>query len=198
MEKEALRKAILEKLETPRIPERDWPAETFGIVPGAPELQTERLDRAVRTISAQGGGRLVLPAGDYRTGAVRLRSGVELRLEKGARLCFTAEEPEKNYPLVYVHWEASPCMNYSPLLYAFEEKDIAVTGEGVLDGGASRETWWRWHHQVEEAWSEDLPDFQLKDRKALRRMNMDGVPPEERIFGPGHYLRPNFVQFLRC
>ena len=198
MEKETLRKAILDRIALPEIPEVKVSAPEAGIVPDSDALQTEALQQAMDALSQKGGGRLILPAGTYHTGALRMRSHVALHLEKGARLCFTPEAPEKNYPVVYSHWEASPCMNYSALLYACDAEDIAVTGEGVLDGGATMETWWRWHHQVENAWSEDLPDLQQPDRKALRKMNMDGVPPEQRVFGPGHYLRPNFVQFLRC
>ena len=144
-------------------------------------------------------GILVFPAGIYRTGALRLKSGVELQLASPqTEIRFTPEEPERNYPLVFSHWEASPCRNYSALLYACDAHDIAVTGSGTLDGGADRDHWWNWHHQVEESWSENRPDLQRADRSALRRMNEEGVPIPDRIFGGGHFLRPNFVQFLRC
>ena len=115
---------------------------------------------------------LELAAGCYRTGALHLKSGVELRLGSPETLVqFIAGDPEEQYPVVFSHWEATPCYNYSALLYACDAADIAVTGSGVLDGGADASYWWDWHHQVEETWSEDRPDLQAAARTALRRMN---------------------------
>lgn len=189
----------MEQIQAPAIPGAARTAGDFGIRPDVPEPQTALLQAAVDELSAQGGGRLILPAGVYRTGALRLKSGVELHLaDPGACLRFLSEDIDENYPIVLSHWEASPCRNYSALLYACGAHDIAVTGPGVLDGGADGSHWWDWHHQVEASWSADKPDLQLAARKALRRMNQDGVPVKDRIFGAGHYLRPNLVQFIRC
>ena len=68
----------------------------------------------------------------------------------------------------------------------------------MLDGGADADHWWNWHHQVETSWSENKLDLQLADRRTLRSMNLGGVPVDRRIFGEGHYLRPNFFQPIRC
>lgn len=199
MDKRQLRSMILDKINRPQIPDRLYSVLDFGAVPDGQEIQTEALQRAIDKVSAAGGGRVVVPAGKYRTGALRLKSGVELHLEsRDTMLSFVSKEPELHYPVVFSHWEATPCCNYSPLLYACDAQDIAVTGPGTLDGGADKDHWWDWHHQVENAWSENRPDLQLEDRKILRNMNQDGVPVSERVFGPGHYLRPNFVQPIRC
>ena len=199
MDRQAMRRMILEKIQPPVIPPLTLTAADFGILPNVPEPQTGLLRAAIDALSARGGGRLVLPGGVYRSGALRLRSGVELHLaEKHTCLRFLADDIDEHYPIVLSHWEASPCYNYSALLYACGESDIAVTGQGTLDGGADEEHWWDWHHQIERSWSADKPDLQLPARRNLRRMNRDGVPVEERIFGAGHYLRPNFVQLIRC
>lgn len=192
MNQTELRSAILSCITYPRI--------GSGVAYAAPDphrIQTENLQSAIDQLSAQGGGRLILPAGIYRTGALHLRSGVELHLASPDTLVQFVPDPQL-YPTVYSYWEASPCMNFSALLYAFEERDIAVTGPGTLDGGADKDHWWNWHHQVENSWSENKPDLQLTDRSALRRMNQEGVPVEKRLFGPGHFLRPNFFQPIRC
>lgn len=199
MEREELRSSILAAISLPKISDRILPAAEAGIFPNTAENQRRKLQTAIDRLSAQGGGRLVLPAGTYRTGALWLKSGVELHLESPKTLLqFVNTDVEENYPVVLSHWEASPCHNFSALLYALDAHDIAVTGPGVLDGGADNHHWWDWHHQVENAWSADKRDLQLEDRKALRDMNRNGVPVKERVFGPGHYLRPNFIQFLRC
>lgn len=199
MDKLQLRETILKQIERPHIPEREFPACMFGVAADSREVQTRALQLAIDTISREGGGRLMLPRGTIRTGALELKSRVELHLQhRESVLSFVNEEPELHYPVVFSHWEATPCYNYSPLIYACDAHDIAVTGEGTLDGGADSGHWWNWHHQVEDAWSDDKPDLQLEDRRTLRRMNVDGVPVKERVFGPGHYLRPNFIQPIRC
>lgn len=199
MDKQQLRNEILNKIELPSIPDRVFSALDLGVVPDSGEVQTEALQKAIDTVSRAGGGRLSLPAGTCLTGALRLKNGVDLHLESDRTvLQFVNEAVHLHYPVVFSHWEATPCYNFSPLIYACDAHDIAVTGRGVLDGGADGDHWWNWHHQVENAWSDDRPDLQLEDRSALRRMNEDGVPAAERVFGPGHYLRPNFVQPIRC
>ncbi len=199
MDKLQLRKTILEQIEWPRIPEREFSALSLGVQPDSRNVQTAALQNAIDLVSRAGGGRLILPTGEYHTGALQLKSRVELHLESEETvILFINEEPEVHYPLVLTHWEATPCYNYSPLLYACDAHDIAVTGAGTLDGGADETHWWDWHHQVENAWSDDRPDLQLKDRNELRRMNEEGIPVAQRVFGPGHYLRPNFVQPIRC
>lgn len=199
MDKLDLRQEILRQIEEPRIPAREYSALDFGIVPDSPAIQTEAINAAIRAVSREGGGRLMLPAGRYRTGAIKLETGVDLNLsDPGTVLAFVNEDIKEHYPVVFSHWEATPCCNFSPLIYACDACDIAVTGAGTLDGGADKEHWWDWHHQVENAWSKDLPDLQQEDRLRLRQMNAQGVPVEERRFGPGHFLRPNFIQFIRC
>ncbi|MDD3430134.1 MAG: glycoside hydrolase family 28 protein [Oscillospiraceae bacterium] len=194
-----LREEILSHIHMPLIACKEVSAAEFGLVPNAPEMQTEKLQAALDTLSARGGGRLLLPAGVYRIGALTLPSGVELHLaDAGTVVQFVPITTQEHYPLVFCHWEASPCYNFSPLLYAFGAHDIAVTGQGILDGGADASHWWNWHHQVETSWSENKPDLQLKDRGSLRRMNHAGTPVKERIFGDGHYLRPNFFQPVQC
>lgn len=199
MNKLQLRNMILDQIERPQIPDARYSVLEFGVKADSEAIQTAFLQKAIDTISGKGGGRLVIPAGHYRTGSLHLKSKVELHLESEQTvLAFVSEHPEVHYPVVYSHWEASPCYNFSALIYACDAEDIAVTGKGILDGGADKTHWWDWHHQVEEAWSLDRADLQLADRKALRKMNEDGVPVEKRIFGPGHYLRPNFIQMIRC
>ncbi|MBQ8075161.1 MAG: glycoside hydrolase family 28 protein [Oscillospiraceae bacterium] len=199
MDKQQMRKAILAGIRQPQIPEKVVNARAFGILTGTGENQTRKIQSAIDMLSEQGGGRLILPEGIYLTGALQLRSGVELHLESpNTILRFINTEIENHYPVVYSHWEASPCLNYSALLYARNANNIAVTGPGVLDGAADQNHWWNWHHQVEEAWSENAVDLQQHDRLTLRSMNMEGVPVEKRCFGPGHFLRPNMVQLIGC
>lgn len=171
----------------------------FGARPDTARCQTAHIQAAIDRVHTAGGGTVHVPSGTFLTGALRLKSGVCLSLDnEDSVLLFTTEMTEEHYPLVYSHWEASPCYNYSALIYACDAEDIGLTGKGVLDAASSYDTWWGWHHQVENAWSADKPDLQAPARKTLREMNENGVPVEERRFGDGFYLRPNFVQLIRC
>ena len=139
MEKATLREEILRHIAMPVIPDHNVQATACGIVPDTGENLTHALQNAIDDLSESGGGRLSLPAGVWRSGALQLRSGVELHLESPETvLQFINTEIEENYPIVYSHWEASPCWNYSALLYAKDAHDIAVSGPGVLDGGAGQ------------------------------------------------------------
>lgn len=86
-------------------------------------------------------------------------------------------------------------MNYSPIIYAFGQENIAVTGKGTLDGQAADTNWWGWVRKSKDAQS---PALATADRKRLDEMNNQSVPVNQRVFGAGHYLRPNFLQPYRC
>ncbi|MEJ2615637.1 MAG: glycoside hydrolase family 28 protein, partial [Ignavibacteriaceae bacterium] len=120
-------------------------------------------------------------------GAIHLKSNVNLHISKGAVVKFSTN-PKDFLPVVLARWEGMDLMNYSPLIYAYKQKNIAVTGEGVLDGQASDENWWAWKKLGNNKDS----------RPRLMQMNDDKVPVSQRIFGAGYYLRPTFVEFYQC
>jgi unsaturated rhamnogalacturonyl hydrolase len=128
---------------------------------------------------------------------------------KGATLRWLFE-PAK-YPVVFTRWEGVECMNYSAFIYAFEQENIAITGEGTLDGGADWDTWWSWNKKLrskasqEELATHDPRSFsdgaEPRQKAARDRLNARGEagsPVAERIYGEGSFLRPNFIQPYRC
>src|SRR5690606_36993864 len=112
--------------------------------------------------------------------------------DEGATLAFS-QNTEDYLPLVFSRWEGVELMNYSPFIYAFEQEDVAISGTGVLDGQANSEVWWPWKGQARNGWVAGTP-HQAEPRDRLFQMAEDGVPVEDRQFGPGGYLRPQFVQ----
>src|SRR5262249_10106294 len=102
---------------------------------------------AIDACNKAGGGRVVVPAGEGLTGAITLKSNVDLHVAKDATLRFSTNPAD--YPTVFTRWEGVECMNYSALIYAFGQENIAVTGEGTLDGQASEENWWGWTRRSE-------------------------------------------------
>ena len=67
----------------------------------------EAIQQAIDDMAQAGGGRVEIPAGIWYTGALELRSHVELHLEDGARLCFIRNKSNVFYPLRYTRWEVS-------------------------------------------------------------------------------------------
>jgi len=138
---------------------------------------------------------VVVPKGEYVTGALQLLSGVNLQVSKGATIRFSRDP--RAYPLVFTRWEGVELMNFSPFLYAFKAENIAITGEGTLDGNSDCEHWWPWKGRPNCGWKQGDAE-QSKDRNRLFEMAEQGVPVDQRVFGEGHYLRPQFIQPYQC
>ncbi len=186
--------SILARIRPPKFPNRDFDITRYGAKPDPEADSTEALRKAIAACSAAGGGRVVVPPGTFLTGAVHLKSRVNLHIAEGATLRFSRDP--KDYPVVFTRWEGTECMNYSSLIYAFEQTDIAITGTGTLDGQADCDHWWPWKGGVTCGVRHDGPNA-LADRAALVAMADQDTPVKDRLFGPGHYLRPQFIQPYR-
>jgi len=184
---------ILSRIKAPEFPTRDFVITDYGAVAGGSNDCTATIAKAIDACHAAGGGRVVVPDGVFLTGAIHLKSNVNLHLADGATLKFSAD-PAQYLPVVFTRWEGVEGMNYSALIYAFEQKNIAITGKGVLDGSASSENWWAWTRRDPNG----EPAPARRSRDMLNDMGERGVPVEQRVFGQGHFLRPNFVQPYRC
>src|SRR5204862_6561618 len=151
--------------------------------------------KAIAACNRAGGGRVVVPTGSFLTGAIHLKSNVNLHVTKGATIKFS-RDPKKYLPLVFTRWEGMELLNYSPFIYAFAQENIAITGAGVLDGQADCEHWWPWKARKGCGWKQGDPS-QVAARNKLYELVAQGTPVRERIFGEGSYLRPQFIQPYR-
>ena len=182
---------ILRRIKAPVFPTRDFDPIRFGAVGDGKTDCTAAFKKAIDTCNQAGGGRVVVPPGSFLTGAIHLKSNVNLHVSAGATLTFSPE-PLKYMPVVRTRFEGTECMNFSPLIYAFEQENFAITGNGVLDGSASGEHWWAWAKRS---------GGEAPARASIRTLiafGERGVPVSQRVFGLGHYLRPNFIQPYRC
>jgi polygalacturonase len=187
---------ILARIRPPRFPARDFPITRYGAAADAGADSSAAIRRAIDDCHRAGGGRVVVPAGRFRTGPIHLRSNVELHVAEGATLLFSTDPAD--YPTVHTRWEGVELMGYSPLVYAFEQENIAITGSGTLDGQAADTNWWPWKGawKTRREWA-NVPN-QLPARARLFEMAEQGVPAEQRVFAEGSYLRPQFIQPYRC
>ena len=192
----ALVPEILARIVPPTFPQRDFEITRYGAVADGRTKATAAIRAAIEACHQAGGGRVVVPAGTFLTGAIHLKSNVNLHLAEGATLAFSTD-PQDYLPAVFTRWEGMECMGYSPLIYAFEQENIAITGSGTLEGRAANENWWSWKGAAEDGWKPGMPR-QHEARKKLFDLAEAGVPPEQRQFADGSYLRPMFVQPYRC
>ena len=177
---------ILAGIRPPTFFDKDFNIENYGAIPDGKTDCTQAFRDAIATCDKSGGGRVIVPAGEFLTGPVHLKSKVNLYAAKGAVVRFIPD-PQKYLPVVYTRYEGNECFNYSPFIYAFEQENIAITGEGTFDGQGTNDIWQK---QVRQTGKDDST--------ALRRMAEEGVAVEHRRFGEGHGLRPNMVQLYKC
>lgn len=187
---------ILNNIKEPVFPDVEFNIVDYGAVPNEDSMSTLAFKKAIEACNNAGGGIVLVPEGTFLTGPIHLLSKVNLHIAEGATLLFS-----KNYsdylPLVHSRFEGNDVMNYSPLIYANNQSNIAVTGKGKLDGNSDYDTWWFMKGSKNHGWKEGMPN-QLEARAKLLDMADRQIPIEERIFGEGHYLRPSFINFMNC
>ena len=192
-------KRIEQSIQLPKIAEHQFLITSFGAKTTATAAQNQKtINRVISLVSKKGGGKVIIPKGTWNTGAIELKSHVNLVLEEGATLHF-AFEP-KLYPLVRTSWEGLACWNYSPCIYAYKATDIAITGKGTIDGGGNNDTFWQWNGSPRFGYKEGVTkeSQKLGSRSKLLKMAEDGVPFDERKFGMGYGLRPQLVNMVHC
>lgn len=141
--------------------------------------------RAFDLCRAKGGLKLIVPKGVYLVnGPLHLVSNLHIHFNEGARLKFSSDA-HFYLPVVPTSWEGTFINNYSPLIYAYQQKNIIISGKGILDGNAA---------QGFGKWKQ----FQTPAQMLTREQNHTSIPVKNRIYGDKNFLRPQFVQFFDC
>lgn len=162
------------------------------------EYYGDAIQKAIDEASSKKGGGVVVVPGSkdpnkpavYYTGAIEMKSNVELRIEENAVLKFVRNKTNEYYPVVYTRWEGVEMMNFSPFIYSYEAENIAITGKGVLDGQADEFNWMPWKYGY----------FQEENQKYVRNelfeqgQNGDDVETERIYTDEKSTLRPPFIQ----
>jgi polygalacturonase len=207
---------IVHRIKEPKFPRHEYDIAKFGAVGDGATDCTTAIAAAINFCSKHGGGRVVVPSGTFLTGAITLKSRVNLHVTKDATLLFSTDP--RHYPNVLTRWEGNDLFNYSPLVYAFGEKDIAITGEGTLDGQAgtvsaaqgNTDAWWAWKGGSGHGCATCFPN-QIADSTKLKQQGAvppdqkasSVVPIEQRVYGiepdgTQHYLRPPLIGLNGC
>lgn len=182
---------VLKQIKAPKFPDREFNVIQYGADNKGIELSTNAIQSAIDDAHRLKGGRVLIPEGTFLTGALELKSNVELHLHENAYVSFS-QDTRDYLPLVLTRYEGIELYNYSPLIYAHHAENIAITGAGTLDGRGDEHHWWPWKYGTNGQPSQD------RDRQLLFEMAEKRIPVEERVFGEGHYLRSSFIQPYNC
>lgn len=164
----------------------------------------DAINQAIKDAHNCGGGIVDISAADsknaggvYYSGAIWLLSNVELRINEGATIKFMRNRTNTYYPVVLTAYEGSDIYNYSPLIYALGQENIAITGKGILDG---QEDMWNWRPWKKGYWREPhvenhATDSDYGQNGILSVDNFENHPVSDRIFtDDGH--RPKQILTL--
>ncbi|MFW5944578.1 MAG: glycoside hydrolase family 28 protein, partial [Bacteroidota bacterium] len=174
-------------LKRPQFPDNTFSIKDYGaeMVINSKNKNTEAIHKAIEAANKAGGGKVVIPGGEWWIVAIHLKSNVNLHMQEGAEIHFS-DEPEDYLPVVFTRWAGIEVMNYSPFIYANGCENIAVTGPGKLYGHG--QTWWSWEdRQSKTAWH-------IYEEQVLEE-----VPAKNRVYGtPEAGLRPQFISPVNC
>lgn len=166
-------------LERPPVPDRTFNIRDYGAVAwdGEGEAKsTDAIHSAIEAAHEAGGGRVLVPEGEWLTGPIHLKSNVELHVAEGATVYFS-EDRDDYLPVVHQRYEGVEAYNYSPLIYAYRVHNVAVTGNGTFDGQGRH--WWDWGRTQPRATATKVP---LSRRDFGKGAGMEGMRPNFMVF----------------
>ena len=168
-------------------PSKEFPITKYGAKPGNVEATTQAFRKAMAACNKAGGGSVVVPEGSWITGPIHFQSNCRLYLSDGATLVFE-DDPQLYLPAVKTSWEGTECMNYSPLIYAYECENVGISGNGTI--APEMEFWRTWFER---------PEAHIQATRQLYAMCSTGIPIEHRRMEEGKAnMRPHLIQFNRC
>ena len=163
----------------------------FGAIADNKTDVSSAVNNAIKHVSENGGGKVIVPEGEYFSKPIDMQSNVNLHLEKGAVITFT-DEIEDFLPAVFTRIEGVRCYSFHPLIYGSNLENVAITGEGVFNGNGFE--WWK-RDELKNAGGRSSGAAS----RDLLKAAADGVPVEKRIYDTLESgMRPYFLQLLYC
>lgn len=191
-------KRIEQQIKRTSFPGRVYNIVDFGAKADDPTFAChEAINLAIITCNQEGGGTVLVPDGTFYTGPITLKSNVNLHLSDKATLKFLTDQ-KLYFPGVITRWEGVDCYNAHPLIYAYGETNIALTGKGTIDGQGSNNHWWYMCGSPHYGWEEGMKAQKLGGRERLLGLAELKRPIHERVMITEDALRPQLINFYHC
>jgi polygalacturonase len=183
----------------------------FGAVADGNTLNTKSINDAIDVLNKKGGGVVLIPSGLWLTGPVVLKSNINLHLAGGATLLFTKDFNQ--YPLIQANWEGLLQMRNQSPVSAANATNIAITGQGIIDGNGDawrmvkkdklNETQWKKLVESGGVLSDDKKIWYPSEKtlKGSKLQNPGVISPEkDEAFYKSvkDFLRPNLILLTNC
>ena len=201
----------METFSAPVFPDTEANIKQFGAIGDGQTLCTEAFRKAFDYIEQKGGGKLTVPAGVWFTGPIDLKSNVNLHLEKGAIILFSPDEEQ--YPLINTSFEGLETRRCHSPIYGHNLVNVAITGEGVIDGSGQAWRPLKKEKVTESQWKEMTKDpngvFKRDNlwypskgylkADSLANMNVPtGLRTEADWLAVRRFLRPVMISLVNC
>jgi exo-poly-alpha-galacturonosidase len=153
-------------------PTKRYVISDHGAIGDGRTLNTKAIQTVIDRAAAEGGGVVVVPQGTFLTGAIFLKPGVNLLVEKDGTLKGSTEP--KDYPVLRTRWEGVECERSAALVSAIDLTGVELSGEGTIDG--SGDEWVRLFNEMNA---------------------QKGIPPKTKVPVPPPG-RPKLICFQNC
>ncbi len=187
---------------TPKFIDKGFNIQDFGAVSDGQTLNTNAIANAIEACAKSGGGKVIVPTGLWLTGPIEFKSNINLVVQRGALLQFTADHTQ--YPMV--KGSAASPISGTDLI------NIAITGEGIIDGAG--ESWrpLKKEKTNEKQWKEMLttgvvskdgkiwwPTKEAMDgEEMVKQLKAKGIKEDTAFLPARDFLRPYMVMFSKC
>jgi DNA sulfur modification protein DndE len=184
----------------------------YGAIPDGHTLNTKEIADAIDECANKGGGVVLIPAGTWVTGPIELKNNINLHLEQGALLLFSSHL--EDYPLIQGLDGSSKKFIVEPPIHGFGLRNIAITGQGIIDGAGEvwrpvkkeKQTNSQWKKLVSSGGvvSDDgkiwWPSTEARDGEMyLKDLDKNITKPTREDYAKAReYLRPNLIQLVKC
>jgi polygalacturonase len=164
----------------------------FGAKGDGETDSSESIRAAVQACASSGGGTVYVPAGTYLTGPIALESRMTLYVEAGAVLRFSNRFDD--YPAAFTRWSGYEGYGYHPLVYGKGLHQVAIKGEGILDGQG--QDWWEAYRELR--YKGVVPESKVRTELAEKNAGLVGSVKSNIVEWGTVFFRPPLLQLLDC
>jgi polygalacturonase len=170
----------------------------FGVIPGSPEVQTQKIQAVIDRCAQEGGGVVVVPEGTFMTGALFFKQGTHLHVREGATL--KGSERIIDYPILMTRIEGETCKYFAALVNADGLDGFTISGKGTIDGNGLQ--YWQ-EFWIRRKWNPQCTNKDAQRPRLTYISNCKNVTIQEvhlinSPFWTNHVYKSDHVRYLDC